>query len=107
MTLTGEDLDLGKYFECGPPLADGLPKRMPSFFSRVEHVYEDGVKLLLTHASAKAPPGSTAFLLDLDVVQVGEVATAGTAMTAVDDLHAREGRAFEACITDATRKVFQ
>lgn len=107
IVLAGTELDLGAYFRFGPPSAEGLPKRMGGFVSRVEYIYDDGAKLLLTYASVEAPAGRSAFLLDLDAIWEGpEPLTMDKVMRIADDLHDREERAFEATITDKTRKVF-
>jgi uncharacterized protein (TIGR04255 family) len=55
----------------------------------------------------EAAPGNPAFLLDLDVVwEASQPSGVDTALTIVDDLHDREGKAFEAVITDELRRVF-
>ena len=80
---------------------------MAGFMNRVEFLYDDTVKLLLTQASVEAPEGQSAFLLDLDLIWESNAAKGLDAiMTVVDDLHEREGAAFEAIITDAAREVF-
>ncbi|HVQ74448.1 MAG TPA: TIGR04255 family protein [Candidatus Binatia bacterium] len=104
--LAGTELDLAAYFRCGPTTPPGLPERMAGFVSRVEYAYDDGAKLLLMHARLGASAGS-AFLLDLDVIWEGlESLPMNRVMSIVDDLHEREGQAFEAAITDKTRAVF-
>ena len=46
-------------------------------------------------------------MADLDVIWEGDEAKSiDSVMELVDDLHEREGKAFEAIITDATRKLF-
>jgi len=107
VTLPKVEIDLGTYFCYRPPTASGLPDRMAGFMSRVEYVYYDGVKLILTQASIEAPTGSSAFLLDLDTIWEGpEPLSLDAVMATVDVLHEREGVAFEATITDEARKVF-
>ena len=107
IVLPGTEIDLGTYFRCGPPTAEDLPKRMGGFMSRVEYVYDDGVKLILTQASIEAPEASSAFLLDLDTIWEGtEPLGLDDVMATVDLLHEREGFAFEATITEEARKVF-
>ena len=95
------------YFTCGPPRAPGLPRKMAGFMSRVEFVYDDGVKLLLTQASIDAPEDQSAFLLDLDLIwESAEARNLDEIMAVIDGLHEREGAAFEAIITDAAREMF-
>jgi len=107
IVLAETALDLGAYFRCGPPTAEGLPNAMGGFVSRVEYIYDDGAKLLLMHASVAPPAGRSAFLLDLDVIRESrEPIGTEEVMRTVDDLHEREGQAFEATITDNLRQVF-
>jgi uncharacterized protein (TIGR04255 family) len=99
--------DPNKYFLCGPPVPSGLPSRVASFLYRAEHVFDDEVKLLLTFATIVGEPGSSSFLLDLDIIW-GSDSSIGVdlALEKVDDLHQREGVAFEAVITERMRGVF-
>lgn len=107
IVLTGHEINLGTYFRCGPPFIPELPKKMAGFINRAEFLYDDMVKLLLTQASIEAPEGQSAFLLDLDLIwESAEAKGLDAIMPIVDDLHEREGVAFEAIITDAAREVF-
>ncbi|MCI0418029.1 MAG: TIGR04255 family protein [Acidobacteria bacterium] len=107
IVLPGRESNIKTYFRCGPPSAPKLPRKMAGFMSRVEYVYDDAVQLLLTQASIDAPEGQSAFLLDLDVVwESAEAKGLDGAMEVVDDLHEREGKAFEAVITKAARDMF-
>lgn len=101
------DVDLDKYFLYGPRVPEGLPRRVASFLYRTEHVFGDDVKLLLTFATISAEQDSSSFLLDLDVIWENDSAIGvEQALENVDDLHEREGVAFEAVITDHLREVF-
>ena len=105
--LPGNEIDIGTYFMSGFSSPPELPSKMVGFMSRVEYLYQDGVKLLLTHATVDAPERYSAVLMDLDVIWEGaEVKDLDRIMEIVDDLHEREGKAFEAIITDALREVF-
>ena len=107
LPLEDKSIELGSYFLCGPPSAPGLPSKLGGFMSRVEYIHDDNVKLFLTQASIEAPENFFAVLLDLDVVWEGsEPFKKSSAMTIVEDLHLREGQAFEATITDKTRGIF-
>jgi uncharacterized protein (TIGR04255 family) len=107
IVFPGKEIDIGIYFQYGLPSVPGLPSKSAGFFSRVERVYDDEVKLLLTQATVDAPEGQSAFLADLDVIwESGEERDLDRIMEIVDDLHAREGEAFEAIITDAARELF-
>lgn len=101
------NVDPSKYFLCAPPVPAGLPSRVTSFLYRTEHVFDDDVKLMLTFATIAGEPGSSSFLLDLDVIWEGDSGIGvDQALQKVDDLHEREGVAFEAVITDHARRVF-
>lgn len=105
--LAAVAVDLATHFCCGPAVPPGLPTRVGGFLNRAELVYEDDVKLVVTFATIDAPAGSSAFLLDLDVIWEGsEPLGIDAALAKVDDLHEREAEAFEAHITDTTRGVF-
>lgn len=99
--------DVSKYFLCGPPVPAGLPNRVASFLYRTEHVFDDDVKLQLTFATIVGEPGSSSFLLDLDIIWMSDSGIGvDLALEKVDDLHQREGVAFEAVITEHMRGVF-
>lgn len=100
------EFELYDYFNCAPPSPEGLPEQMASFLTRVEYVYNDGRKLIVTFASIEAPQGASAFLLDLDGVWEGQGIPIDAAMSIVDELHGRVGAAFERLITDKLRGVF-
>ena len=107
IVLPSTEIELATYFRLGPLTVEDLPKRMVNFMNRSEYVYDDGLKLIITLASIASPEGSTAFLLDLDVIlEGGEPLSLDEVMDTVDDLHDREGIAFEATITEKTREVF-
>lgn len=98
---------LGKYFRFNPAFAADLPKKLSNFLSRNEYNYDDGIKLTLTYASTAAPEGRAGVLLDLDVnTEIKEGKSVDEVMTIVDDLHMREGKAFEALVTDEARGLF-
>lgn len=102
-------VDLANYFRCGPVSSvEGLPERIEEFLSRVVYGYEDGAKLVLTLASVQNSPHKPTFVLDVDTFRPCSSAHIEFShlMDIVDDLHRREGQAFESVITEATRSVF-
>lgn len=108
VVIPSSDIDPSDYFLCGPAAPQvGLPSRLGAFVNRAEHVFDDGTKLIVTFASIDAEEGSSAYLLDLDVIWEGTAPLEiSAALEKVDLLHQREGEAFEALITDKTREVF-
>ena len=105
--VSGKDINIGTYFRYVLPTAPELPGKIDGYFSRVEYIYDDAIKLLLTQATVDVPEGETAFVADLDVIwESGEETDLDNIMAVVDKLHTREGEAFEAIITDAARELF-
>ena len=103
----GATLELPEYFRCGPASIGELPPIVRSLFMRIEHAYEDEAKLVLTFGTAKSAEGTQGFLLDLDVVSEPETNLGlESALPWVQKLRDREREAFEALITDETRKLF-
>jgi uncharacterized protein (TIGR04255 family) len=108
IVVPGSGIDLGRYFKCLPPHVPGLPGGPGNFLTRVEYSYEDEATLLLNYAAVDSPEGSSAFLLDLDVAWQADDGkrTIDEAVSLVGDLRNRERSAFEALITDDTRRLF-
>lgn len=105
--LPGSEINTETYFQYGPLAVPQLPSKIAGLLNRVEYIYDDAVKLLITQATIDAPEGQSAFILDLDVIcESAEAQSLERIMEVVDDLHVREGEAFEAIITDAAREVF-
>ena len=95
------------YLRCSMPVVSGLPDHLNNFMSRVEYVYEDSVRLVLSQGLVNAPADHLGFLLDLDVVwESTEPVTWDEALDKSGDLHERERDAFEAVITDKSREIF-
>lgn len=65
------------------------------------------MKILVTNATVNpVPPHGSSFLLDIDVAWDANLVPTAEIITKVNVLHEREGRAFEALITDDARRVF-
>jgi uncharacterized protein (TIGR04255 family) len=108
ITLPGGNLNLDDYFVPLIGIPAALPIDMTGFLARVESVYENRrIRLLLTFGSAKADPGFSGFILDLDTIyqEAADNLELDNVMSVVDDLHEREHEAFEALITEKTREV--
>ncbi|MCY3711350.1 MAG: TIGR04255 family protein [Caldilineaceae bacterium] len=98
---------IGDYLKCALPEVTGLPSRLNSYVSRVEYTYTDNTRLVLSQGSIDAPKDHVALLLDLDVIwENAEPITRDKALVTVNDLHTREGEAFESVITDKARELF-
>ena len=100
-------IEVADYFVSAPPDVSGVPDRMSGFASRVEYVYDDEVRLVLTQGTAPAPSGHVGFLLDIDVIWESEHPVGrDKALIKAEDLRTREREAFEALITDKARELF-
>jgi uncharacterized protein (TIGR04255 family) len=98
-----------RYFKYTPTRVEGIPCSMSGFFCRNEYLYDDGVKLLLTHTLIPPPSqNETSFILDLDVIWDDQESPRGVhnILPFVEELRTRERDAFESLITDASREVF-
>ena len=100
-------VNVEEYLRCALPEVDELPERLGSFMTRIEYLYADDVRLVLSHGTIGAPTDHVAFVLDLDVIwEGGDPIGKDTAMIVAEDLRVRERTAFEATITDKAREIF-
>ncbi len=102
--------DYSTYFNLGPNLPDKIAAPYGTILMRVglQHETEQG-QLLLTFANTPNNDAPTsAFILDLDFVTTaaGEL-TLETARDWVEGAHGHIETAFEACMTDGLRDLFQ
>jgi len=110
IVLPGDNLNLADWFTSSPTLPDGVGPAMVALMSRVETAYDDGARLAITLATVQHDqPNEHAFLLDLDLSWSSPepVPVTNSVYDVIDSLHDREGTAFEAMITDATRQLFR
>ncbi|MCY4515101.1 MAG: TIGR04255 family protein [Candidatus Tectomicrobia bacterium] len=95
------------YLKCAYLEIDGLPEHYSNFISRVEYVYDDGVRLVLSYGLFSASVRGVECLLDLDVIwRAGTSIHWEESLRIADDLHERAGSAFEAVVTDQARELF-
>lgn len=95
------------YLSCAYLEIDGLPEQYVNFVSRVEYVYDDGARLVLSYGLLSASSNSVECLLDLDVIWQAETLIDWEASLKIaNDLHERAGSAFEAAVTDKARELF-
>jgi uncharacterized protein (TIGR04255 family) len=115
IVIPGSSPALEEFFRCAPRLAPELPSKLAGFVHRVEHRYEDEVRLIVTFASLDADAGEEGpvrpavppCLLDLDLIwQADQPIEANSALELIDDMRARERIAFESLITDKLRGLF-
>lgn len=106
ITIPMVPISVDDYLKCALPTVSGLPEILATFVSRVEYIYGDNVRLILSQGSIDEPSGQSGFLLDLDVLCTTKCIGSTDALAKADDLHTREGIAFEALITDKARERF-
>lgn len=106
---SSESVDLRDYFNSPPSTPDGIPVNMSNFFTRTESVYKDApIKLIQTFGTSSAPENTYGFLLDIDLVCMlpENPLPCDQALEVIADMRSRERDAFEAYITNTTRKIF-
>lgn len=107
VVIPESSVEVARYLKAAPPSVDGLPEQLGGFVGRVEYVYPDEVRLVVSHATVEAPEGQVAFLMDIDLIwQSNEAVDKDAALAIADDLRARERDVFEALITDDARGLF-
>ena len=107
IVIPQEAVKVENYLKCALPEVSGLPDWLSNFVSRVEYVYPDDVRLILSQGSVDAPKDHVGFLLDLDVIwENTEPIERDEALTKAGDLRDREREAFETVITDKAREIF-
>lgn len=107
VVIPESSVEVARYLKAAPPSVDGLPEQLGGFVGRVEYIYPDDVRLVVSHATVEAPEGQVAFLMDIDLIwQSDEAVDKDVALTFADDLRARERDVFEALITDDARSLF-
>ena len=99
--------EVARYLKAAHPSVEGLPEQLGGFVGRVEYVYPDDLRLVVSHATVEAPESQVAFLMDIDLIwQSNEAVDKDRALAIADDLRARERDVFEALITDDARSLF-
>lgn len=104
-----ESINLDQYLRTPPQLPDELPQDIGTFVSRTAVSYDEETTLALIMASPQdAEPGTASVVLDLDFVYAkpDDTLEPSQAMAKVDDLRVLERDAFEALITDDSRRLF-
>ena len=101
-------IDLDQYFRTGPKVAPELPQVMKTYFLRLELPMADPNSILIITQTAVPPtkPGFLATLLDLDAVMQNLDFNSDAAWKTIDELREHKNQAFEACITDLTRELY-
>ena len=102
-----EEVEIDDYVKDALPRGEGIPDTVNGFGCRIEYIYDDVVRLALSQATLKPPPGHVKILLDLDVVwKSDELISQDESVAKAKDLRDRERTAFEAFITNKSRDLF-
>ena len=105
--IPGTNVRIEDFLKCTQLEINGLPEYYSNFFSRVEYVYDESKRLLLSVGLQASSPEGTEWLLDLDVIWLSNTPLdCDKSMPIVDDLHEQAASAFEAILTDASRELF-
>ncbi|MFO7917639.1 MAG: TIGR04255 family protein [Anaerolineae bacterium] len=105
-----ERINLEEYFDFRPFVGSKLPQELSGFMIGIQSEYDNGqnnLRLQLKSSTADDPE-STAYLLDLDYFtsQPTNVSMEEVLMW-IEKAHNRIQRAFEGCLTDKLRKLFE
>ncbi len=109
ITIDEQRWDFPDYVNLDLKLPDGIPPDVSSFFQRTEIPYPGENTVLALNWATVLPdtPGTCAFVLDLDFVHRPDVPISlKVAKEILTDLKTKEGRAFEALITEKLRGCF-
>jgi uncharacterized protein (TIGR04255 family) len=106
--IPGEQVELDDYFTAAPRVPKGITGGLMNFITRMEIPCEDGSVMVMTLVPMlPRPEHNCAFVLDFDLVwSFTEPVDASRALASIEQLRVRERAAFEAMITDATRRLF-
>jgi len=105
----GERVALEEYFAFRPFVGESLRQDFGNFLVVVESAHENGRdRLRLQLGTTAAQGGRLAFILDLDYFTGKPESVAIDGCFAwLDNAHGHIGEAFEGCLTDRTRSLFE
>lgn len=108
--FAGQRIDLADYFEFRPFIGPNLPQEHGPFRVGLQVPYENSRDILKIElkSTTRTKPDTIATMLDLDyfLIKPGEVAL-DNVFEWVDVAHGHVEDAFEACITDRLRQIFE
>lgn len=104
------EFDLSDYFNLQPTLPKQIPSQFGPIFMRVEIPYSanDGLLVLTFASNPSAQPNNSSFILDLDfATPVEHGCKFDNYFDWIEVAHKNVEIAFEACIKDRARNLFQ
>ena len=108
--IPGDRAELSDYLRTFPEVSEDLPQDLTGFFMQLTIPHEDIGATLLINQTIVPPPqeGFISLVLDLDLFRDREVPQDEEGIwNYLEILHERKNHVFEACITDASRELFQ
>lgn len=108
LIIPGSKIDVASYFTI-PPVELTDDCAIDNFLCRNEYIYKDEpIRAILNFARGDAPEGTSAYLLDIDMVWQwpAEALPLDSVMNKIDELRRRERVIFEHLITDKARELF-
>lgn len=102
-------IEIKDYFNYYPSTPDDLPQMHDTFHVRVEIPYKQGRDHLIITLTNVIPeiPDRISLILDLDyIIEKPEITTGNQTSDWIADAHIEIKKAFEACITDKCRNLF-
>jgi uncharacterized protein (TIGR04255 family) len=98
------------YLRTYPEVPANLPQSLSNFWMQLQIPHED-IRALLVLNMARIPPprdGVASIVLDLDLFRTVDLPQSEDELWRyIEILRTRKNEIFEACITDATRELFQ
>jgi uncharacterized protein (TIGR04255 family) len=107
--IPSDRVELQEYFRTLPEVSADLPQKLDGFFLQLRLPYPDlpGQALINQTIISPARPDVISVVLDIDLVRSHEPPQAEDEIWRFFEvLHDRKNDVFEACITDASRKLF-
>ncbi len=106
--IDSESVELNEYFNFYPHVPVELPQFHNSFISRVEIPYDGNDRMLITIANASPEGDNVSIVLDLDYITTDiESISLENTKKWIEEAHIFIEKAFEGCITDKSREIFE
>lgn len=102
--------DFGDYFKTVPQVASDLPQGLSGYFMQLTIPINEIKSIAIINEAIIQParPEVVSIVLDIDVFRVFDLPVDEPEIWAIfEDLHTAKNNAFEACITDKARELFQ
>jgi uncharacterized protein (TIGR04255 family) len=108
--LPGVGIDLKDYFRTSPEISQDLPQMLHNFFMQLKFSFPSCEADCLLNQTVVPPPNEkmSSIVLDIDLFRTKSLLQDENGLWAnIELLRNGKNSIFEACITDATRRLFQ